>query len=94
MRDTHIFSLTSVNTASQSPATIRICTIVHKSPLAEEALSAEGLDIDSDTVAWLYCRDFRSNLFHDTHHLMSHSYTRHGTRDTTVLDMQVAAADA
>ena len=44
--NTDILRLSSVNPAAQRPAALRILTVVHKSPLTEEALSAEGFHIN------------------------------------------------
>ena len=93
-RDTHIFSLSSVNPASQCPPAVRISAIVHISLSAEKALAAESLHIHGNTVSRPHTYDLTSDLFHDTDHLMPYRYSRDSTRHTAMLYMQVTRAYA
>jgi hypothetical protein len=86
-RYTHIFGLSTIDSTSQRPTTIWVGTIVYKTILAEETLSAKGLYIDGYSITRLYTSDLLSHFFHHTYHFVAYGNTRNGTRHASVLDM-------
>ena len=62
--------------------------------VSSEALSAEGLNVDSHPVTGLHICDVSTDFFHYTHHFMADCDTKHGAWYAAVLDMQVTGADA
>lgn len=50
-RHAHILGLTAIDAAAKRPAAVFVSTIVYKAVTAEEAVAAEGLDVDRDAVA-------------------------------------------
>jgi hypothetical protein len=61
---------------------------------AKKALATESLNIYSNPVAWSDRSNTTPNLFNNTHHLMPHGYSRHGTQHTAMLDVQITGANA
>ncbi len=57
-------------------------------------MPAKCFDIDSHPVARANGGNFRADLLDDAYHFMPHGNAGHGTRDTAVLDVQVAGANA
>ena len=90
----HIFCLTTVDPAAQSPAAVGIGAVVDKPLLAEKAFPAEGFHIHRHPVSRLDMGHALAHGFHDAHHLMSHGDSGNGPGHAAVLDMQVAGADA
>ena len=93
IRHTNILRLPAIYATTERPAAIRVGAVVHKAVFAEETLAAEGLHIDRHAVARLDAADLGANLLNDANHLVANGNAGHGTRHTTVLDMQVAGAD-
>ena len=89
-RHTHIFRLSAVDTASESPSAMRRSAVVDIAVSAVEALTAEGFHIDGHTVAYLHAFHVGAYFFHHADHLMADSDARHRSRHTPVLYMQVA----
>ena len=94
MRHTDILSLSSVDAATESPASVGVLAVVHVALTAEETFAAEGLHIHCHSVARSDVRHLRACLFHYAHHLMTYGDARYGARNTAVLYVQVARADA
>ena len=78
---------------NKRPAAIRVGAVVDKAFLAEEALAAEGLNIDSDPVTDLYGSDRRADLLYNSYHLVADGNSLDSTRHRAVFDVQVAGAD-
>ena len=93
-RHAHILGLTAIDAAAKRPAAVSVSAVVYKAVTAEEAVAAEGLDVDRDAVA-LFDPDLprcllrrRRRPFHDPTVIPT---TGAGT--LPVLDVQVACAD-
>ena len=93
IRHTHILRLPAIDATAERPAAIGVGAVVHKAVFAEETFAAEGLHIDSHTVARLDIADFGADLLNNANHLVANSYAGHSTRRASVLDMQVAGAN-
>nr|DAL56230.1 MAG TPA_asm: hypothetical protein [Caudoviricetes sp.] len=90
----HVFGLPAVDAAAQGPPSVGVRAVVHIAVAAEEALAAEGLDIDRHTVARGDVRDACADRLDHTDHLVTDGDALDGARYAAVLDMQVAGADA
>ena len=90
----HVFGLTAVDPAAESPAAVGIGAVVHVAVAAKEALAAEGLDVDRHPVARPDGGHTGSDGLHHADHLVSDGDARNGPRHTPVFDMQIARADA
>lgn len=77
-RNTNIFRLSAIDTASQCPSTIGVGTVIHITVPAEETLSAKGLHIDCHPVTRLHISDFRAGFFNHTHHFVGSINTGFG----------------
>ena len=62
--------------------------------LAVETLTAERLYVDRDAVADLYFVHIAAHSLDHSHHLVAYGDARNGSRHATVLDVEVAGADA
>ena len=88
-RHPHIFGLPAVNAAAECPAAVFVGAVVHIAFLAEEALPAEGLNIDRHTVPRFYMGHRRADSLNDAHHLMTDRDARYGAGHAAVLDVQI-----
>ena len=88
-RHPHIFSLPAVNAAAECPAAVFVSAVVHIALFAEEALPAEGLDIDRHAIPWLYMGHRCADSLDDAHHLMADRDARYGAGHAAVLDVQI-----
>ena len=61
--------------------------------LAVEAFPAVCFHIHSYSIARFHMSYFLPYFIYDTHHFMSHSNSGNGTRNRTMLDMQIAGTD-
>ena len=91
---THIFRLSPIDPAPQGPAAIGIGAVVYKAFFAEEAFAAEGLHIHRHPITGTDGGHRFSHRLHHTHHLMSHGDAGYCFWHRTMLDMQIAGADA
>ena len=71
-----------------------IGAVVHPTVLTKEALAAEGLHVDGDSIARLYGGNSSADFLHHADHLMTHGDARHSARNGAVLDVQIAGANA
>ena len=90
----HVFRLTAVDAASQGPTAVGVGAIVHIAVPAKEALAAEGFHVHRDPVAGADGGDVGAYLLYNAHHFVPNRCSGHGARHATVLDVQVAGADA
>ena len=86
-RHANILCLTAINTATESPTAVFVGTVIDEALLAEEALAAEGFHVNRNSVAGLYVRNRRADLFHDADHLVTDRDSFHRPRHAAVLDM-------
>ena len=93
-RHTHVLGLSAIYPASQCPAAVRRCAVVHIAVPAEETFAAEGFHIDRHTVSHLHATYLRSCFLHYAHHLVAHRDAWYSPGYASVLDVQVARADA
>ena len=93
-RHTHVLGLPAIYPASQSPAAVRRCAVVHIAVPAEETFAAEGFHVDRHTVSHLHATYLWSCFLHYAHHLVAHCDARYSPGYAAVLDVQVARADA
>ena len=94
IRHADVLGLTSVDAATQCPTTIGIGAIVHISVSAKEAFATKGFYVHRNPVAGPDGSDVRAHLLHDAYHFVPHRGSGQGTRHATVLDVQIAGADA
>ena len=92
--DADEFCLTSVDAAAKSPAAVRRLAVVDIAVLAEPAFTAVGLDIDRHPVPGRYRMDLFPYLGDYSYHLVADGDSGNGTGHASVLDVQVAGADA
>ena len=94
MGHTDIFSLSSIDATTQCPSSIRVFTIVHIAMLAKKAFATEGFDINRHPIARLNAMHIRPYLLDYSYHLVPDGNAWHGTRHTSMFDMQIAGTDA
>ena len=88
-RHPHIFGLPAVNAAAECPAAVFVSAVVHIALFAEEALPAEGLDIDRHAIPRLYMGHRIADGLDDAHHLMADRDAGYGAGHAAVLDVQI-----
>ena len=93
IRHPYIFRLSAVDAAAQGPASVFVFAVVYISMLAEKAFATKSFHVNRHTVAGLHGGDLLAYLFYNAYHLMPYGNARHGTRDTSMLDMQIAGTD-
>ena len=86
----HIFRLSSVNPASQSPASQRVAAVIYKASLTVKTASAVGLHIHRYSVPGLYLFYGFSGLFHYAYKLMSQDSPRHSPWHCSMLNVNIA----
>ena len=79
--------------AAKRPAAVSVSAVVYKAVTAEEAVAAEGLDVDRDAVALFDLTYLAAYFVDDADHFMTDCNSHHGARHAAVLDVQVACAD-
>ena len=94
VRHPDILGLPTVNTAAEGPASERVAAVVHIAVTAEEAFSAECLNIDRYPVARTDIVHGRTHSLHHPDHLVSEGDAGHSPGHAPVQDMQVTRADA
>lgn len=94
IRHADVLGLTSVDAATQCPTAIGIGAIVHISVSAKEAFATKGFYVHRNPVAGPDRSDVRAHLLHDAYHFVPHRGSGQGTRHATVLDVQIAGANA
>ena len=90
---THVFRLSAVNAATQSPPAMRRGAVVHVTMPAEITFPAKGLHVHGHPVSLAEAPYLAAQLFHHAHHLVAHGDARHGPGHAAVLDVQVTGAD-
>ena len=89
----YVFSLSSVNTASQGPASVLIRTVIHITPFAEKTFPAKCFHINRNPVSGLKPFYILPHLVHNPHKFVSKDSSRNRPWDCPVLDVDIAGTD-
>ena len=93
-RHAHVLGLSAVNPASQCPTAVFVRAVVDVSVFAEKTLSTKRFHVDGHSISRFDGFDVVADFFDNAHHLVSHGDSRHGFWHRSVLDVQVACANA
>ncbi len=93
IRNPHIFRLSAIDSASQSPSAMWRSTIVHVSMLAIEAFSTEGLYIHGYSVSRFHMGNPLPHFLYNAYHFVANSNPRYSARHRTMLDVKIAGTD-
>ena len=90
----HIFRLPAVYAAAERPAAVLIRAVVDIALFAEKAFAAKRLHVDRHAIPRLDMGDPAPHRLDDAHHLVADRHARNRAGNASVLDVQIARADA